>query len=306
MTRAEATDAPAEPPEPDEGAGQPPARSGRRVARVKRPAAPTKWWELPVLALVAIVVAVLVKTFLVQPFYIPSDSMEQTLHGCTGCNGDKILVNKPIYHLRDPHPGDVVVFSAPGGWEEPVPAVSTNPISGAVRWFGQLIGVVPPDEHDLVKRVIATGGQTVRCCDARGRVEVSASGPDGPWRALSEPYVFQDDRMGFGPVTVPAGRLWVMGDHRSDSSDSRYHCQSGQTGTAPPGTTCDPTQSTVAVSSVIGKAFVIAWPYSRWRTLGTPATFTGKAVATASGVLPVVAGSLFVAPLWWRGRHRRR
>ncbi len=102
--------------------------------------------------------------------------------------------------------------------------------------------MVPPDENDLVKRVIAVGGQTVRCCDANGNVQVSDNGAAGPWRSLNEPYVYQEpaldarqraqrsstgpngiDQRNFGPVTVPKGRLWVMGDHRSVSEDSRWH-----------------------------------------------------------------------------------
>ncbi len=263
-----------------------------------------RWWEFPVLAIIAIAVAIVVKTFLVQPFYIPSDSMERTLHGCPGCAGDKILVNKPIYDLRSPHPGDIIVFSAPNGWEPESLPVQTNVVTGPIRWFGQLVGVVPPNEKDLVKRVIATGGQTVKCCDAQGNVEVSVSGPDGPWRSLDEPYVYQNDHMAFGPVTVPKGRLWVLGDHRGDSADSRYHCGVSRTA-------CDPVESTVPVSSVIGKAFVIAWPPSRWRTLGTPSTFTGKASAVAASVAvsggPLAAGAMTVLPfgLWSRRRRRR-
>src|SRR4029077_13664007 len=156
----------------------------------------------------------------------PSESMEQTLHGCTGCSGDRIIVNKPIYHFRDPHPGDIVVFHAPPGWEEPtVPAGGNAGVRG-LRGFGQFIGLVPPNEKDLVKRVIAVGGQTVRCCDSAGRGQVSDSGPNGPWRSLDETYIFEANHQAFGPVTVPDGRVWVMGDHRSDSADSRAHCNS--------------------------------------------------------------------------------
>src|SRR6202012_2888030 len=126
-------------------------------------------------------------------YYIPSESMEKTLHGCTGCSGDRILVNKPIYDLRDPHPGDIVVFKAPTGWDdEPTPTPPSNPILKGIRWVGQLIGIVPPDENDLVKRVIAVGGQTVQCCDTQGRVQVSDNGPAGPFHSLNEPYIYQD------------------------------------------------------------------------------------------------------------------
>ncbi len=140
--------------------------------------------------------------------------------------------------------------------------------------------------------MIATGGQTVRCCDDNGNVQISDNGPSGPWRSLSEPYVYDNspwqkpaagaarsvnDGRSFGPVTVPAGRLWVLGDHRGDSSDSRYHCGRGGTGAD-----CDPVASTVPVSDVIGKAVVIAWPPSRWRTLGTPKTFKSLALPAAS------------------------
>jgi len=286
----------------------------RRRPEKKRKKAP--WWELPVLIAVAIAVAVLIKTFLIQPFYIPSESMEKTLHGCPGCSGDRVLVNKLIYDLRDPHPGDIVVFRAPANWdEEPTPRAPSNPFVKGVRWFGQLIGFVPPDEKDLIKRVIAVGGQTVQCCDRQGRVQVSDNGINGPWRSLDEPYIYQNtpwdsrnlpghmqsgsaDQRTFGPVTLPPGRLWVMGDHRGDSADSRFHCIED----SPTDHKCGTADTTVAESSVIGKAVVIAWPPSRWRTLGTPATFKHA----ADGALPAAGGALVMLPVLAVRRRRRR
>jgi signal peptidase I len=273
-----------------------------------KPKRASRWWELPVLAVLAIAVAVLVKTFLVQPFYIPSESMEPTLHGCTGCNGDKILVNKTIYDFRDPHPGDIIVFSEPEPWtedpgSEATVAPHTNLITGPIRWFGQLVGVVPPDEEDLVKRVIATGGMKVKCCDAQGQVQVQDPGST-TWRSLVEPFLAQgsNTESSFDAVTVPEGRLWVMGDNRNNSADSRYHCQPGQETTVQK--CVDVTRATVPVSNVVGKAFVIAWPVSRWRTLGTPSTF--KASALGASAAPFGASAAVVGPVFLFGRRRRK
>ncbi len=305
----------AEPGQPAGGVKQP--RHGvlrRRGEPKKHKKAP--WWELPVLIAIAIAVAVLIKTFLIQPFYIPSESMEKTLHGCPGCSGDRVLVNKLIFDLRDPHPGDIVVFRAPPNWdEEPTPAAPSNPLVKAVHWFGQLVGFVPPDEKDLIKRVIAVGGQTVQCCDAQGRVQVSDHGASGPWHSLDEPYIFENsawdqrskpghlapdggDQRTFGPITIPKGRLWVMGDHRGDSADSRYHCIEE----APANHICDTSGTTVAVSKVIGKGVIIAWPPSRWRTLGTPSTFTH----TADAALPLLGAGAVILPVFGIRRRRRR
>jgi signal peptidase I len=284
-------------------------RRRKHEEKRSKPHRKAPWWELPALVVLAIGIAILVKTFIIQPFYIPSESMEKTLHGCSGCHGDRILVNKLIYDFRDPHPGDIVVFHAPPGWnDEPTSTPPSNPVLRVIRGFGQLIGFVPPDGQVLVKRVIATGGQTVKG-DSQGHVMVSEHGANGTYRTLREPYVFidqgqQDSLRAFGPVTVPKGRLWVMGDHRNDSADSRYHCGTAGTDVSDD-SHCDAVPSTVPVDDVIGKAFVIAWPPSRWRTLGTPATFASAARMSASGV-PALVSVAVVLPIFAARRRRRR
>lgn len=302
------------------GDAGPDGRYGARHGAPKAPKEPkprrkAPWWELPLLVVVAIAIAILVKSFVVQPFYIPSESMEKTLAGSPQLGHDRILVNKLIYDFRDPHPGDIVVFHAPKGWDdEPAQKPPSNPLLRVVRGFGQLVGVVPPDGEVLVKRVIAMGGQTVKG-EADGSVYVSKSGPNGPFKKLVEHYV---DRAAsgsgsgdvdhgyakFGPVTVPKGRLWVMGDHRDDSKDSRFHCGPDATdlGHAPP--SCDPVASTVPVGDVIGKAFVVAWPPSHWRTLGTPSTF--ESLALGDSLPGEVAGAIVVPVFLVRRRRRRR
>jgi signal peptidase I len=249
--------------------------------------------ELPVLLVVAFGLALLIKTFLVQAFFIPSGSMEKTLHGCSGCSGDRVLVNKLSKHFHDPKQGDVVVFRGPESWApEAQYAQPTNVVQRAFRAIGSAIGVAPAGEKDFVKRVIAVGGQTVECCDGNGRVLVDGT-------ALDEPYVYISDPeyrpAPFGPVKVPEGRLWMMGDHRNESADSRFHI-------------ADPDQGTISVDDVIGKAFVIVWPPSRWDTLGTPSTFA-SAMGTLNGAAPMVLSLGLVVPPWLvrrRGVRRRR
>jgi signal peptidase I len=248
--------------------------------------------ELPVLLVIAVVLALLINTFLVKAFFIPSGSMERTLHGCPGCSGDRVLVNKVVYRLHDPRPGEIVVFAGPESWApEAAVAQPTNPVQRVVRGIASTFGVATPGEKDFIKRVIAVGGQTVQCCDAQGRVTV-----DG--RPLDEPYTYVSDReyqsTPFGPVTVPAGRLWVMGDHRDQSADSRAHIT-------------DPDQGTIAVDDVIGKAFVVIWPISRWSTLGTPATFGGDGSPWTVPLLVVVpVGVVLLAAGLSRRRRRAR
>src|SRR3954466_796007 len=275
-----------------EGEGEP----GRgRSAKRRRHDQPKKKGsllrELPVLLLIAFVLALLVKTFLVQAFFIPSGSMETTLHGCPGCTGDRVLVNKVPYWFGDPEPGDIVVFQGPSTWTPEVQVSEpSNWFSGALLWLGRSIGVAPPSEDDYVKRVIATGGQTVQCCDTEGRVIV-----DG--KPLDEPYIYENNPIQsrpFGPVTVPEGRLWVMGDHRSASADSRMHVGDKYSGT-------------IAVDDVIGKAAVIVWPLNRFGLLDSPDIQTSAAAAPGLAVPPDAVGFAAVVPfVLWRRRRRRR
>jgi signal peptidase I len=285
----------------DDAADERSRKSGahRMTRRQRRKAEATKGSllrELPVLLLVAFVLALLVKTFFVQAFFIPSGSMEQTLHGCPGCTGDRVLVNKIPYWFGEPEPGDIVVFKGPNTWTPEVEVEEpANWFTGALLWLGRTVGVAPPSEDDFVKRVIATAGQTVACCDSEGRVTV-----DG--EPLDEPYIFENtplESRSFEPVTVPDGRLWVMGDHRSASADSKQHM-------------ADEYAGTIAVDDVIGKAALIVWPISRFGTLDSPDIQGTEAMAAMSGlagtVAPVamgLAGALPVA-LWRRERRLPR
>lgn len=284
---------PGDPDRPSsDGTAEMTGRSGRHSRRHGEAKKGSLLRELPVLLLVAFVLALVVKTFFVQAFFIPSGSMEQTLHGCTGCTGDRVLVNKVPYWFGEPEPGDIVVFKGPDTWSPEVTVTEpSNAFSSALLWLGRTVGVAPPSEDDFVKRVIAVGGQTVQCCDPEGRVTV-----DG--QSLDEPYIFENtpiESRAFGPVTVEEGRLWVMGDHRSASADSKVHMGDQYSGT-------------IAVDDVIGKAAMIVWPVSRFGMLDSPDIqgTEAAAVGIAGEVGPYAVGLAGAVPVvaWRRARVR--
>lgn len=279
----------------DEGRDEPVATSRRD--RRRRRGNRSFWRELPVLVVVAIGLSFLIQTFVARVYVIPSASMEPTLHGCAGCTNDRVVVDKVTYRFGEPTAGDVVVFRGPASWASDFTTTrSSNVVLRGLQQAGSVIGLAPPDERDFVKRVVATGGQTVQCCDAQGRVLVDGQPLDEPYVVMDFPYVpGQQDcdtqvRSGrcFSPVTVPAGNLWMMGDNRSNSADSRFHVG-------------DELRGTVPESDVIGKARVIVLPVSRWQTVDSPDI---SAAALGGAGLPGAVLSLAVLPALARTTRR--
>ncbi|MEU0944599.1 signal peptidase I [Streptomyces canus] len=283
----------------------------RKVKRRRRRGAVK---EIPLLVGVAVLIALVLKTFLVQAFVIPSGSMEQTIR-----IGDRVLVDKfTPWFGSEPKRGDVVVFKDPGGWlqDEQTTAKKDDPVVvKQVKEGLTFIGLLPSDnEKDLIKRVVGVGGDRVKCCDTEGRVTVNGV-------PLSETdYLYPGNAPSTQQfdITVPKGRLWVMGDHRANSADSRSHQDTDYGGT-------------VSLDSVVGRARVIAWPFGHWTMLDEPKTYSSVA-DSASGTtaasraslrvahddpneaiqlpspaeLPLVMGVVGLRRTWRRRRHRVR
>ncbi|MBZ4318390.1 signal peptidase I [Streptomyces huiliensis] len=233
------------------------------------------WKELPLLVVVALVLALLIKTFLVQAFSIPSDSMQDTLQ-----RGDRVLVDKLTpWFGSEPERGEVIVFHDPGTWLKDEPTPEPNVVQKALSF----IGLMPSaNEKDLIKRVIGVEGDTVEC---KGTGPLKVNG-----KALEEPYVFPGNTPcsqapeGQFKVTVPKDRLWVMGDHRQNSADSRYHQD-------------EPGNGFVPVGNVVGRAIVVAWPIDRWSTLPVPDTFDQKGIGKAAAAAPTAFAFVGAVPL---------
>ncbi|MFF7458747.1 signal peptidase I [Kitasatospora sp. NPDC008115] len=243
-------------------------RTARRAARRRRR---SRLREIPLIVVVALIVALVMKTFLVQVFVIPSGSMEQTIQV-----GDRVLVDKfTPWFGAEPERGEVVVFKDPGGWLEGAHGSSADgPVLRGAKQVLTFVGLLPSDnEQDLIKRVVGVGGDTVECCDEQGRVSLNG-------KPLDEPYLVPGNPPSRQPfkVKVPQGRLWVMGDHRDVSADSRFHMG-------------NPGQGTIPVSGVVGRAFMIAWPPGRVHQLEVPVSLSSVARAPAgAGTAPSSAG----------------
>ena len=250
------------------------------------------WRELPVLIVIALVLALVIKSFVVQAFWIPSGSMENTLQV-----NDRVLINKLVYHLRPIHRGDIIVFDGTGSWNFGPPADS-NIFSKAVSELEGIVGI-SHDSAIYIKRVIGLPGDHVACCNRSGQVTVNGV-------PLSEgSYVYPDNQPSIQKfsITVPPGRLWVMGDHRGVSYDSRGHLG-------------DPGGGTIPESGVLGRAFVVIWPPSRAGFLNIPVTFeqpqlnaaaaAGAPVRPASSPLPLALGFAGAVPLTWFQRRLRQ
>jgi signal peptidase I len=213
--------------------------------------------DIILIFLAAIIISVGIKTFLIRSFYIPSSSMESTLQV-----QDRIIVNQLIPNLFDVERGDIVVFKDPGGWLNPVPQEERAPLVEAVDWMLSAIGLSAPDSNDhLIKRVIGLPGDEVACCNAFGQLSVNGVPIDEPYLKLPEKVtkVSKDDFA----VTVPENSLWVMGDNRYNSCDSRCN-------------TSGPTKGFVPLDHVVGRAFMVSWPSQNWTWLDNyPQTFAG-------------------------------
>ncbi|QHF24205.1 signal peptidase I [Rathayibacter sp. VKM Ac-2804] len=213
--------------------------------------------DVLIIVVVAVLVSFLVKTFLIRSFYIPSSSMEQTL-----VENDRILVNELVPGVVPISRGDVVVFRDPGGWLSPTTEPEVPAFQAAIDSALALVGLTAPDSNDhLIKRVIGLPGDHVTCCTPLGQVEINGN-------PISEPYVKLPEGVQAVSATpfdvvVPEGSLWVMGDNRYNSADSRYN-------------TDKPGNGFVPIDNVVGRAILVTWPVQQWAWLDDyPSVFRG-------------------------------
>lgn len=252
------------------------------------------WKELPILFGVALLLALVIKSFFVQAYFIPSQSMQHTIEP-----GDRVLVNKltPWFGWT-PQRGQIVVFKDPGGWLDPSEIKKDGAFVGGVKKVFTWVGLLPEgNEQDLIKRVVGVPGDVVQCKGVGQPVTVNGVPLD------EQSYLYRgvdgqlDDasQTPFGPITVQPHTVFVLGDHRSDSGDSRVHLQ-------------EPSQGLVPYSDMQGHAFVRIWPLPRISGLGTPSTFSLKNPARAAqsaATVPLLWGFTLAVPVR-AGQLRRR
>lgn len=220
---------------------------------------PTPWWvEIPAIILLTCIILSVFQNVVGRLYVIPSASMEPTLHGCEGCTGDRIFVENVSYYFSDPEPGDVVVFRGPESWNgQWVSHRSDNAVVSALQTVGSVLGFADPDENNLVKRVVAGPGQVVSCQAGDPAVMVDGEPTDQSF-VLDPPQYAAGSSGGsnacggeyFGPVQVPEGNVFVMGDNRTGSADSRAHLG-------------DEFQGTVPIDNIKGRVVAKVWPPSR-------------------------------------------
>lgn len=232
-----------------------PAEGGAQGRQERRTRGGGLWHavrEVALIAVTALVISFVIKTFVAQAFWIPSGSMEDTL-----VYGDRVMVSKIQAGALDVDRGDIVVFEDPGGWLAPVPQVSRGPVLDGVVDVLEFIGVAPVTEgNHLIKRVVGLGGDTVACCGEDGRLTVNGE-------PIEEPYLYPGDEPSSVDfeVTVPEDHVWVMGDHRSNSRDSRANDDgTGATGSVPR-------------DNVVGQAFLLLFPLDRITWFSPPDAF---------------------------------
>lgn len=233
----------------------PPAVSGASTAGTTRPSAGRSVLlflrDVVVIVAAALVISFLIKTFLIRSFYIPSESMESTL-----LVNDRIIVNQLVPEVVPLERGDIVVFRDPGGWLPAMPETPQAPLEAAADWVLSLIGLSASDSDEhLVKRIIGLPGDRITCCNDLGQLSINGVPLDEPYVLLPPDTTdvsgqdFQED--------VPEGTVWVMGDNRYDSSDSRFN-------------------GVVPIADVVGRAVVVSWPIDRWQWLDNyPLVFDG-------------------------------
>jgi signal peptidase I len=223
---------------------------------MRRPKKGSLLRELPIIIVSALVVSIIVKTFFIHFFFIPSGSMENTLQV-----GDRIAVNKLGSFFGEAKRGEVVVFRDPAGWLGTPSESNDSKIVQTIKSGLVTVGVLPdPAKQYLIKRIIGVGGDTVTCCDKKGYLTVNGV-------SVSEPYIFTGDKPSDTDfkVTVPKGFVWVMGDHRGASADSRFH-------------TDDIHKGMVPLSSIVGRATVVVWPLNNINFLSTGSELSKVAI----------------------------
>lgn len=259
MTTEPADGAPALP----EALPEAPLRRARPRARQRPRGAAAFLRDVAVIVVIALAASFLIKTFLVRSFYIPTGSMLNTLQ-----INDRILVDEISPRLTGYHRGDVVVFRDPGGWLDPRPVTPPQPpLAAAIDWLTSLVGLSASDSDDhLIKRVIGLPGDHVTCCNALGQLTVNGT-PIDETAYLDLPHGAPASVLAFD-VTVPQGSLWVLGDNRNNSKDSRYNQN-------------QPGKGFVPLDNVVGRAFWITWPFASFGPIDAhPGVFAGVPAAS--------------------------